>query len=697
KHMQLEYRDNRLFCNVCPKYSLHLHGNKSSFVTTGCSDWWHASQRVAEHEDSNIHQDCEEAHLFDLSKKNVLSHVDTPMRQKRKKDIQERHQVVDHVIAVVKLLGKLNLPSRGHRNKAACETDNDVNHGIFLELLKILSKFNATLAKHLYTVIQKSQHHHESGKKGKGGLITFISKSTHDKIYLIIKDMIQQSAAREVQEAGIFSLQVNTTQDITAVDHCAVIVHYVLNGRVHERLLSILPSLSGNGQGPFDLVKDVLECHGIGITKCVSYSTDGAAACQAKFAGMAPVHVHIWCFTHSLNLVVVDATKLCVSAFSLFDILQKVAVLFKATHKRMDIWTVQLVDKVGSKKLTKLKLIRETRWAGKSTALSTIFGSLADGQHGIAVSMIQVWHYPNHDQSTKTYACSLIEAFLEYETILTAHIYMHIFTQITPLSDYFKTSGLDVAIAWRMVSNVLEWMKQYRQNFDHVVAATNSFVAEANKALELLPQLIRHRKCMPGELTHDKDWECVSVDPSAKHKVETFNVIVDQVVASLEKRFGDHGKLYGVVKCLHPRTFSEIVESGLPAMALDAFQQFLPRKNLDADTPSLRTTVCNRDKKCRQRFTCAFEILKQCRLHMKTYDLLHTAYKFVLTLSLTQVHCEQTFSKLKLIKTRRRSYLTAENLEAQMLLSVESSTAAFLSSEEILNKFAATSSELIRL
>ena len=47
------------------------------------------------------------------------------------------------------------------------------------------------------------------------------------------------------------------------------------------------------------------------------------------------------------------------------------------------------------------------------------------------------------------------------------------------------------------------------------------------------------------------------------------------------------------------------------------------------------------------------------------------AYEFFLTLSVTEVNCERTFSKLKLIKTRLRSNLNQDNLESLLLMSVE--------------------------
>jgi len=47
------------------------------------------------------------------------------------------------------------------------------------------------------------------------------------------------------------------------------------------------------------------------------------------------------------------------------------------------------------------------------------------------------------------------------------------------------------------------------------------------------------------------------------------------------------------------------------------------------------------------------------------------AYKFLLTLSTTQVACERSFSTLEFVKNRLRSTIAQEHLEAFMLMATE--------------------------
>lgn len=58
-------------------------------------------------------------------------------------------------------------------------------------------------------------------------------------------------------------------------------------------------------------------------------------------------------------------------------------------------------------------------------------------------------------------------------------------------------------------------------------------------------------------------------------------------------------------------------------------------------------------------------------MHVSAYSNLCMAYEYFLILSVTEINCERTFSKLKIIKSRLRSSLCQENLEALIVMSVE--------------------------
>lgn len=54
-----------------------------------------------------------------------------------------------------------------------------------------------------------------------------MSKSSITKLFIIIGDMIKERV-KQVNNAGMFSVQMDSTQDVSAHDQCAIVVRYVL-------------------------------------------------------------------------------------------------------------------------------------------------------------------------------------------------------------------------------------------------------------------------------------------------------------------------------------------------------------------------------------------------------------------------------------------------------------------------------------
>ena len=81
---------------------------------------------------------------------------------------------------------------------------------------------------------------------------------------------------------------------------------------------------------------------------------------------------------------------------------------------------------------------------------------------------------------------------------------------------------------------------------------------------------------------------------------------------------------------------------------------------------------------CKNCPVCCYKVLLKLDLFTDAYKGIGLAYKLLLTLPVSQVACERSFSALKRIKTRLRSTMTQEHLEAFMLMSVEKNILARL-------------------
>lgn len=222
------------------------------------------------------------------------------------------------------------------------------------------------------------QIHKSESKKGRGALVTLLSKTTVDYIISTIQSLMKNIIATEIRETGMYSIQINTTPDITAQDQCSVVIRYVTD-IIHERLVAVIRCEASTGQYFVQLVSKVLEGMNLDLKQCIGSSTDGASNMQGQYNGFSallnqkspPNQLHVWCYAHILNLVLSDTTECVLASGSLFTLLNNIAIFIRESYQRMNIWETQSKDL----KHRHLAPIGQTRWWSKDVALSKVFGS----------------------------------------------------------------------------------------------------------------------------------------------------------------------------------------------------------------------------------------------------------------------------------------------------------------------------------
>ena len=204
---------------------------------------------------------------------NIVHLVDNSALDIRKREVEQRSAMVQRLVRIIMFLGKQGLAFREYRHEAAHTlTDDDVNHGNFLK-----EHIDRVVEASKKTLLKRQKDGKVDGNYGRGSLVTFFSHNITTRIIQIIRHFIQESIAEEVKSAGMFSVEMDTTQDVTTQDQCSIVLRCVHNGHVSERLLSLVKSMSGTGASLFSLLKNTLEKYGLGIANCVGGSFDGAA------------------------------------------------------------------------------------------------------------------------------------------------------------------------------------------------------------------------------------------------------------------------------------------------------------------------------------------------------------------------------------------------------------------------------------
>ena len=129
-----------------------------------------------------------------------------------------------------------------------------------------MAKFDPAIATHVSKVQEnfnkrrlKLRSDGKEGSKGRGALLTFISMTTVTTIMIIMKTMLQKSISAEVKLAKIYSIQEDSSQDVSSLDQFSLEIRYLNNATIHKRLLAMIPSKEESGQGLFNLVNETLK------------------------------------------------------------------------------------------------------------------------------------------------------------------------------------------------------------------------------------------------------------------------------------------------------------------------------------------------------------------------------------------------------------------------------------------------------
>ena len=147
-----------LFCNLCIGYGTTTSSNQNpSKFLTGFRSWKHIDQRINEHESSQKHKTCVEAHIQFNSNKTVVDLLTVNQTSLHNKQVMQRRQILDRVVSIMKMIGKRGTSHRGTGSSVAVSAlcDEKVDQGTFLETVLLLAKYDNILKCHLENVIKK--------------------------------------------------------------------------------------------------------------------------------------------------------------------------------------------------------------------------------------------------------------------------------------------------------------------------------------------------------------------------------------------------------------------------------------------------------------------------------------------------------------------------------------------------------------
>ena len=210
----------------------------------------------------------------------------------------------------------------------------------------------------------------------------YTSPEIQNQLIKIVGSAIFDEIIRRIKGAEVYAIMADETPDLGKTEQLAVLVPYVWNGVVEERLLAVEPMDETTAEALFRTIRDKLQQSGIELSKIRGQCYDGASnvsgihtGLQARIKEISPSTIHTHCYAHVLNLVIVDTMSNNSIARDFFGTLQNLHIFIETCPKRHAVYLkhqreLNASDGEGKKKREYvLKKLSDTRWACRAESI----------------------------------------------------------------------------------------------------------------------------------------------------------------------------------------------------------------------------------------------------------------------------------------------------------------------------------------
>ena len=114
-----------------------------------------------------------------------------------------------------------------------------------------------------------------------------MSHDSQNKLLSILSEIIRSKILMEIKKSGIFSVIIDTTTDISKMEPFCLVVRYVFEGEIYERLIALTNVLDSTGLGMFQSFCKITEKYNLnGKKNLCAQGYDGAASMQGIYSDL---------------------------------------------------------------------------------------------------------------------------------------------------------------------------------------------------------------------------------------------------------------------------------------------------------------------------------------------------------------------------------------------------------------------------
>lgn len=304
---------NAVFCWYCLLFG---KDRNTSWTRTGYTHLGNLVKSIAEHGLSVNHLRSSVA-IAAFGENRIETALDHQLKNEislHNQKVKRNRDILKRLINAVCFLGKQELAFRGHD-----ETENSVNRGNYVELLKYTAEYDPLLAEHL-----------ETSTVFKG-----ISNRIQNDLIQAVGSTVLSAIKQEIIEVPFVAVMVDETSDVANKAQFSIVLRYVHEGEIKERFLGFCDiSSDKHAQAIAELIRHFLSEFGCN-EKLIAQTYDGAATMAGNLNGVQalikvthPEALFFHCYAHVLNLVLSQSTSQIPECKIFFSTLNGLAAFF---------------------------------------------------------------------------------------------------------------------------------------------------------------------------------------------------------------------------------------------------------------------------------------------------------------------------------------------------------------------------------
>ncbi|VDI15927.1 Hypothetical predicted protein [Mytilus galloprovincialis] len=635
------------------KYCVVFRDEGGLFSSKGFTDWKNAvgnkRSTLKSHDDSVDHRNAvEKAENFisvcEGKKPSICSSLSKAYEDKVKKN----HDILLSIIDVIIVLGQRNIALRGNWDKISHQED-----GNFQFFINWKSNFDTVLKDHLETA-------HKS--------MTNLSPQIQNELIQCCELEIRERIVQKCKASGFYSIMADETTDVSVTEQLSLCIRYVDNDtyEVREDFLGFVEPKEVDAEHIANAIVSNLDKWGLPLQKLRGQGYDGASVMSGHVSGVqqrireqCPDAPFVHCKSHNLNLVVTQSCKDVRQIRNLMSSVGQMTWFLCASHKRKTILNsftgnTKLVDDmleglqneeedVDIKLLKKgtdvsVKRLCETRWTARVDTVS----SLLANYKSVHAALTKIENVSTSDARTNA---SGYRRYLEDpECIVAVLVAQFVLSILKPLTLFLQKTDCNMVDAFEESKILLELLQEKRtEEIFSELFRRGTVIADAIE-IDLMPRRRVgrqvHRENAATASTAEQHW-----------RINLFFPFLDHVISEMQRRFPDEVKNQMLGYYLIPKNVGKLT----PELIEHLFQAFPDVTNMEELTCELerwvRKTVGMLDE---GSLTTAIKLANK-----DLYPNVFTILQVLLTMPVTSVCCERSFSSLRRLKTWERATMGA--------------------------------------